>query len=147
MDGTAATRNAQAAGARNTLMTDSAATGSDERLEAALAGDRPDRPVYLRDAADLDALVAAHDLVLVEFYTEGCGICASMEPVLGTVARATDAVVALCNPRDDPPLVERFDVRSVPTLVVFRDGEVAGRLAEGFVSTDDLVGFVERHAR
>ncbi|MFB6164248.1 MAG: thioredoxin family protein [Haloarculaceae archaeon] len=102
-----------------------------------------DRPVALADAAALDDLVTAHDRVLVEFYTEGCGICASMEPVLGIVARSTDAVVATVNPRDDPPLVERFDVRSVPLFVLFADGEPVARRAEGFVGADDLLAFVE----
>ena len=83
------------------------------------------RPTDLADATALDAFVADHDVALVEFYTDGCGICASMEPVLSNVARASGAAVALVNPRDDPPLVERFEVRSVPLLVLFVDGEAA----------------------
>jgi thioredoxin-like negative regulator of GroEL len=101
------------------------------------------RPARLADAAELDAFVAAHDRALVEFYTDGCGICASMEPVLGNVARATDVAVGLVNPRDDPPLVERFDVRSVPLLVLFEAGEPVARKAEGFVGGEELVAFVE----
>lgn len=100
------------------------------------------RPKHLTDAAELDAFVAAHDRALVEFYTDGCGVCASMEPVLGNVARATDAAVGLINPRDDPPLVDRFDVRSVPLLVLFKDGEPVARKAEGFVGGEELVAFV-----
>ena len=105
-----------------------------------------DRPVDLADAADLDAFVAEHHLALVEFYTDGCGICASMEPVLGTVAQASDAAVGLVNPRNDPPLVERFDVRSVPLLVLFVDGEPVARRAEGFVGADELVDWIEDYA-
>lgn len=108
-----------------------------------LADDRPaDRPVRLDDEAALDALVAERDAVLVAFYTEGCSMCGAMEPVLGNVARAADVAVALVNPRDDPPLVERFDVRSVPLLVLFRDGEPVDRLADGFVGTEDVLSFV-----
>ncbi|MFB6119884.1 MAG: thioredoxin family protein [Halobacteriaceae archaeon] len=103
-----------------------------------------DRPISLDDAAALDAFVSAHDPALVMFYTEGCTLCASMEPVLSNVARATDAAVATINPRDDPPLVERFDVRSVPLLVLFRNGEPVARRAEGFVSTEEVVDFVAR---
>lgn len=103
----------------------------------------PDRPIALDDAADLDALVAAHDRVLVEFYTDGCPKCQRMEPVLGIVSRTTEATVATINPRDDPPLIERFDVRSVPLFVLFVDGEPVDRLAEGVVEADALVEFVE----
>ncbi|MFC7134585.1 MULTISPECIES: thioredoxin family protein [Salinibaculum] len=101
------------------------------------------RPTHLSGEADLDAFVDNYDHALVEFYTEGCSICASMEPVLGNVARATDVAVALVNPRDDPPLVERFNVQSVPLLVAFVDGEPVGRRAEGFVGGEDLVEWLE----
>ena len=101
------------------------------------------RPTSLADADALDALVADADAALVEFYTDGCGICASMEPVLGNVARAHDIDVALINPRDDPPLVERFDVRSVPLFVLFVDGEPVARRAEGFIAGDDLTAWVD----
>ena len=106
------------------------------------------RPVSLSDADDLDAFVADADVALVEFYTDGCGICASMEPVIGNVARGveTDLSVGLVNPRDDPPLIERFDVRSVPLFVLFVDGEPVARRAEGFIPGDELTAWVEEHA-
>lgn len=91
------------------------------------------RPVSLADEDALDAFVADADAAVIEFYTDGCGICASMEPVLGNVARELDLAVATVNPRDDPPLVERFDVRSVPLFVLFVDGEPVARRAEGFI--------------
>jgi len=100
------------------------------------------RPTSLADADALDAFVADADAALVEFYTEGCGICASMEPVLGNVARALDVDVALVNPRDDPPLVERFDVRSVPLFALFVDGELVARRAEGFIPGEELDAWV-----
>ena len=101
------------------------------------------RPSHLADADALDAFVADHDVALVEFYTEGCSKCAAMEPVLGNVARATDVAVGLVNPRDDPVLVERFEVASVPLLVVFVDGDPVARRAEGFQGTDAVVSFVD----
>ena len=99
-------------------------------------------PTRVEMAAELDALIDAHDRLLVEFVTEGCGACAAMEPVLGVVARETGVPVALVNPRDDPALIERFDVRSVPTLVRFEDGEAVDRLAEGFVGAERVVEFL-----
>ena len=90
------------------------------------------RPTSLADEDDLD----------------GCGICASMEPVIGNVARGVEAdlAVGLVNPRDDPPLVERFDVRSVPLFVLFVDGEPVARRAEGFIPGEDLAAWVDEHA-
>jgi thioredoxin-like negative regulator of GroEL len=100
-------------------------------------------PVRVGTAADLDALIADSDRLLVEFFTEGCGACAAMEPVLGVVATETGVPVALVNPRDDPVLIEAYDIRSVPTLVLFEDGKAIGRLADGFVGAERVIEFLE----
>lgn len=103
------------------------------------------RPTRLDDGEALDAFVSNHEVALVEFYTKGCSMCLAMEPVLGNVARATDVAVGLVNPRDDAALVERFDVRSVPTLVLFREGDVIARRAEGFQGAGAVVDFLSEH--
>lgn len=100
------------------------------------------RPTNLADEPALDDFISDHEVAVVEFYTEGCGICASMEPILGNVAYDLDVGVGLINPRDDPPLVDRFEVRSVPLFVLFVDGEPIDRLAEGFVAGDDLTEWI-----
>ncbi len=107
----------------------------------------PEKPSHLADADELDAFVAENDLALVDLYTEGCSLCQAIEPVVGNVARVTDAAVALCNPRDDPQLIDRFDVRSVPTLLLFEEGELVAKMAEGFQGTDAIVEFVESRGR
>ena len=107
-----------------------------------MTSDDSPRPTHLADEPALEAFLASNPLALVEFYTEGCSICASMEPVLGNVARSTEAAVALVNPRDDPPLIDRFDVTSVPLLVLFVDGEPVARRAEGFLGADDIVSWL-----
>jgi len=104
------------------------------------------RPASLADAESLDAFVADAGVALVEFYTDGCGLCDGMKPVLANVARDLGVDAALINPRDDPPLVERFEVRSVPLFVLFVDGDPVARRAEGFVPGDDLAAWVREHA-
>lgn len=113
-----------------------------EAIESA-RGAETNRPTRLSDEAELEEFLSKADVALVEFYTDGCGICQSMEPVLGNLARALDVRVGLVNPRNDPPLIERFDVRSVPLFVLFVDGEPVGRLAEGFVSGDELTEWID----
>jgi len=115
-------------------------------------------PIRVDTAADLDALVGRrptargaslpaleeYDRALVEFYTDGCGACAAMEPILNIVARETGVPVILVNPRDDPVLIEEYDIRSVPTLVLFERGAEVKRVADGVVGAERLVEFVER---
>ncbi|MFB6243476.1 MAG: thioredoxin family protein [Halobaculum sp.] len=96
-------------------------------------------------AAALSEALSGHDTLLVEFYTEGCGICASMEPVLNNVARETGVETVLVNPREEPGLIDEHQITSVPTLALFRDGTEVARLAEGFVGGEDLAAFVREH--
>jgi hypothetical protein len=63
--------------------------------------------------------------------------------VLGNVARATDATVALINAGDAVDLVREYRISSVPTLLRFEDGELRGRLAEGFVGAEAILSFLE----
>ncbi len=103
----------------------------------------PARPVELEDGAALDEFVETHDRALVEFYTAGCGICQSMEPVLGNVVRSTDVAVGTINPRDDPPLIEAYEITSVPTFVYFENSEPVDRRSDGFVGAEELVGWLD----
>lgn len=104
------------------------------------------KPVHLEDADDLDTFLEEHEIALVELYSSGCPKCQAMEPVLGNVARSTAVPIGLVNPADDVQLLERFDVQSVPTLILFRDGDPIARLSEGFVGGDELVAFLEDEA-
>lgn len=105
--------------------------------------DIPDnRPIELDSAAELDDLVDERSVVLIEFYTNGCGICRQMEPVVRLLAGVTGLTVGTINPRADPPLIDRFDVRSVPLLVVFEAGEPIARRAEGFLGADAALAWI-----
>ena len=97
------------------------------------------------DAAALTDARADHETLLVQFQTNGCSICHSMEPVVGNVAREVGVPAVFVNPRDPPGLVEEYQITSVPTLVVFRNGEPVARLADGFVSGERLTTFLEDH--
>ena len=105
----------------------------------------PGRPVTLGSREEYDRLLG-EPLVLLEFVTPGCGICASMEPVLGNVARVAPGVVAIADATTVPELAAEYDVRKAPTLVVLRDGEEVARLDEGFQPAERLVDLLERHA-
>ncbi|AFZ74403.1 thioredoxin family protein [Natronobacterium gregoryi] len=104
------------------------------------------KPVRLQDDDALERFVTDHEVALVELYTSGCPKCQAMEPVLGNVGRSTTIPVGLAKLGDDPVLLERFDVQSVPTLVLFREGEQVARVSEGFLGGDEVVDFVEDHA-
>ncbi len=117
-------------------------------MDSSNAGDPASNSVtQLQDGATLDEFVSSADTALVEFYTNGCGICQSMEPVLTNLARELDVAIGTINPRDDPPLVEQYAVRSVPLFVLFVEGDPTARRSNGFVAGDDLADWIEEHSK
>jgi thioredoxin 1 len=76
--------------------------------------------------------------VLVDFYADWCGPCKALAPVLEELARETpQAKIVKVNVDHAPGLASRYRVNSIPTLVVFRDGQAKSGLV-GLASKSHL---------
>ena len=68
--------------------------------------------------------------VVVDFWAEWCGPCKKIAPILEEIAgeREASLSIAKINVDDNPDIAMKFNVMSIPTMIVFNDGEVAGRV-------------------
>ena len=77
-----------------------------------------------------EEIAAADEAVLVDFWAEWCGPCKMIAPILEEIAgeQAGKVRIAKVNVDDSPDLARRFDVMSIPTLIVFKDGTPQKRM-------------------
>ena len=87
-------------------------------------------PITLTDASFDEEIGSADTAVVVDFWAEWCGPCKTIAPVLDEIAEeyAGKLRVAKVNVDDSPDVARRFEVMSIPTLIVFKDGQAKKRL-------------------
>jgi thioredoxin len=86
----------------------------------------------LTSAEDFDELVRQAPLpVLVDYWAEWCGPCRMVAPELEKLAKERHGKLVIAKLDTDalPEVAARFDIRSIPTMILFRNGAVAERLS------------------
>ena len=80
--------------------------------------------------ANFAEIINTDQPVLIDFWATWCGPCRALSPVIEELANeyAGKAVVAKCNVDDCDDLPMNFGIRSIPTLLFFKNGELVDRL-------------------
>jgi thioredoxin 1 len=84
----------------------------------------------LSDATFDEEIGSADEPLLVDFWAEWCGPCKLIAPVLDEIAgeNVGKLRIAKLNVDDNPDIARRFEVMSIPTMIVFKDGQPAKRM-------------------
>ncbi|MGE5155209.1 MAG: thioredoxin TrxA [Bdellovibrio bacteriovorus] len=103
-----------------------------------------DSIVHVTDDSFEDEVLRSPDPVLVDYWADWCGPCKMIAPVLDEIATeyAGKIKVAKLNIDENPNTPPRYGIRGIPTLMLFREGEVEATKV-GAVSKSQLTAFID----
>jgi len=103
-----------------------------------------ERIVHVSDATFDEQVLNSETPVMVDYWAEWCGPCKMIAPILDEIADEYDGrlTVAKINIDDNQETPQKYAVRGIPTLMIFKQGEIAGTKV-GALSKSQLSAFID----
>jgi len=93
---------------------------------------------------EFDKAVSTKKVVIIDFYANWCGPCKRLKPILEEVAEE-GVIVYSVDVDHNRELASRFDVSSIPTVLLFKDGKQVDMFV-GLKDKDEILELVEDHS-
>ena len=109
-------------------------------------GDMASEKVQTLTDGNFEQTINGGKVVLVDFWAEWCGPCRRLSPTVDQLATDYDGklVVAKMNVDENPYTPNRFSVRGIPTLMLFKGGQLVDQFV-GLTDKDSLKKIIDKH--
>ena len=88
---------------------------------------------------EFNEIISSENITLIDFYADWCGPCKALSPIIDEIAdEATNVTVGKVNVDTERDLALKYNVRSIPTMVIFKGGKEIERMV-GFLPKEEIL--------
>ena len=88
---------------------------------------------------EFNEIISSENITLIDFYADWCGPCKALSPIIDEIANeATNVTVGKVNVDTERDLALKYNVRSIPTMVIFKGGKEIERMV-GFLPKEEIL--------
>ncbi|MDR0744747.1 MAG: thioredoxin [Holosporales bacterium] len=100
--------------------------------------------IEINNMQDFDNVTRENPLVLIDFWATWCGPCRMLVVVLEEIAKETSLTILKVNIDEAPDISDKFNIQSVPTLILFKNGqEISSKC--GFLSKSAVLSWINEN--